>query len=396
VPPPRPAPIEEPAPELDLGLSKTTDFEEDAPTRIHDGASLAAAFSSSVGAAAVQAPVQDEWYIGIDGSPVGPITFAQLREKASSGAATHESLVWKDGFEEWKPLREFPELVALVDEARSVPALAAVPPVVATMKGVGPLGGAPAQADIVFPPAAPEPPAKSGRREHSIIDRLSLRPHIPHVSHRVAWAGLLVALGLGVTIGIVLFSKIERKEVVKYVEVPVSAKPVTPETEAPTVLEEATVQAGGTKKSGTGSSKVDPAPVASAGSKGLSGLNGLNGLNGLGPSGSGPDVAQAAAPGGQLDGASISRVVSNFTPSVRRGCWDPALISRGPDAPSTARVAVSITIAPSGNVENVTTSGDPKGYPNLAHCIESKVRGWKFPRSSGSTTANVPFVFAAQ
>jgi hypothetical protein len=390
--------VEAPAPEPDLALSKA-DFEEDAPTRIHDAASLAAAFSSSVGAAAVPSPIQEEWYIGIDGSPVGPLTFAQLREKASSGAATLESLVWRDGFEEWKPLREFPELAALVDDARAVPTaspVAPMPPVapVATMKGVGP--GAPGQADIVFPPAAPEPPAKpSSRREHSIIDRLSLRPHIPHVSHRVAWAGLIVALGLGVTIGIVLFSKIEQKKEIVYVQVPASAKPVTPETEAPTVLEEATVQGGATKKPGTGSSKVEPAPVASAG-KGLSGLNGLNGLNGLGPSGSGPDVAQAAAPGGQLDGASISRVVSNFTPSVRRGCWDPALISRQPDAPSTARVAVSITITPTGNVENVTTSGDPKGYPNLAHCIESKVRGWKFPRSSGSTTANVPFVFAAQ
>jgi hypothetical protein len=59
-------------------------------------------------------------------------------------------------------------------------------------------------------------------------------------------------------------------------------------------------------------------------------------------------------------------------------------------------VGVTITIAPSGNVDNVTTTGDPKGYPNLSHCIESKVRGWRFPRSSAPTTAQVPFVFAAQ
>ena len=304
--------------------------------------------------------------------------------------------MWRDGFEEWKPLREFPELLALVEEARAVPAVA---PVVATMKGVGPFdAGAAVQPEIVFPPSAPEPPVKAGsRREHSIIDRLSLRPHIPHVSHRVAWAGLIVALGLGVTIGIVLFSKTQKpeKEVV-YVQVPTSAKAEAPVTEAPTVLEEATVQGGGTKKAGNGVAKADPTPAPTAGGKGLTGLNGLNGIGDLGPRGNGPDVAQAAAPGGQLDTASISRVVSNFTPSVRRGCWDPALVSRGPDAPSTARVSVSITVAPSGNVEGVTTSGDPKGYPNLAHCIESKVRGWKFPRSSGTTTANVPFVFAAQ
>ncbi len=57
-------------------------------------------------------------------------------------------------------------------------------------------------------------------------------------------------------------------------------------------------------------------------------------------------------------------------------------------------VAGPITV--SGGVDNVTTTGDPKGYPNLAHCIEAKVRAWRFPRSSGTTTANVPFVFAVQ
>ena len=75
---------------------------------------------------------------------------------------------------------------------------------------------------------------------------------------------------------------------------------------------------------------------------------------------------------------------------------DSALAARTPDAPSTARVSVTISMNPSGAVDNVTTSGDPKGYPNLAHCIESKVRAWRFPRSGGATTAQVPFVFAAQ
>jgi hypothetical protein len=57
---------------------------------------------------------------------------------------------------------------------------------------------------------------------------------------------------------------------------------------------------------------------------------------------------------------------------------------------------MAITVASSGNVENVSTSGDPKGYPGLARCIQSRVSSWKFPRSSGTTTVNVPFVFAAQ
>jgi hypothetical protein len=103
----------------------------------------------------------------------------------------------------------------------------------------------------------------------------------------------------------------------------------------------------------------------------------------------GNDDAQAP-----LDGASIRRVVSNFAPSVRRGCWEPAVHRRDAQAPSSARVAVKVTIARSGHVENASTSGDPKGYPGLARCIEEHVRGWKFPRSAGQTSANVPFVFS--
>jgi hypothetical protein len=163
-------------------------------------------------------------------------------------------------------------------------------------------------------------------------------------------------------------------------------------------IEESTVSGGGTKKAVTTAQKTEsPVPVPS-GKSGLQGLQGLNGLNGLGPSSTqGPDVTSAAnLPGGQLDGNAIQRVVANFSSSVRRGCWDSALAARPPDAPSTARVGVTINIAASGSVDNVTTTGDPKGYPNLAHCIESKVRAWKFPRSSAPTTAQVPFVFAAQ
>jgi hypothetical protein len=71
-------------------------------------------------------------------------------------------------------------------------------------------------------------------------------------------------------------------------------------------------------------------------------------------------------------------------------------MTRDKNAPSSARVSVAIKVAPGGNVTSATTSGDPNGYGGLASCIAMRVRGWQFPRSSGSTTVNVPFVFAAQ
>ena len=61
----------------------------------------------------------DEWFVGINGVPVGPIRLSELRSKAASGSVNRESLVWRDGFEDWRPLGTFPELSAIVDESVS-------------------------------------------------------------------------------------------------------------------------------------------------------------------------------------------------------------------------------------------------------------------------------------
>ena len=73
-------------------------------------------------------------------------------------------------------------------------------------------------------------------------------------------------------------------------------------------------------------------------------------------------------------------------PGVKRGCWDTS------NAPS-GDVRAAITIGASGAVQNVSsTSGDPV----LARCIETKVRGWKFPPPGGTQVVNVPFKFLRQ
>lgn len=387
---PEPADLDEPARKPAPAPPRKVDFEEEeAPTRIHDGAALTAAFSKALGGtqreSQVPQSVPDEWYIGVNDAPLGPLSMSALREQASSGNATLDSLVWRDGFEEWKPLRDFPELAALVKEAKRTPA-----PVVVLAPTP-----APGPAASETRPAAPivaEPPG-------DLLEQIGAKPR-RHGPHPAAWAAVIVALAFGVTIGVVLFSKTERQEVVKYIEVPASAKaqePPEPGASAAAVIEDTTVALGpGPKRPVVaGSRPAEPPPAPTA--KGLTGLSGLSGLGATGPTGgSGHDVSGGGSAGGQLEGAAIQRVVANFSPSVRRGCWQPALESRTADAPTGARVGVTITVSPAGNVDNVSTTGDPKGYPNLARCIEGKVRGWKFPQSSGTTTVQVPFVFAAQ
>jgi predicted Zn finger-like uncharacterized protein len=59
----------------------------------------------------------DEWYVAINGVPVGPIRVAEIRRKAALRAVTEDSLVWQEGLDEWRQLRSFPELAASVREA---------------------------------------------------------------------------------------------------------------------------------------------------------------------------------------------------------------------------------------------------------------------------------------
>lgn len=51
------------------------------------------------------------WYVGLGGSPFGPTSVTVLREKVRAGEISPESLVWRDGQGEWKPLRTFPGLL---------------------------------------------------------------------------------------------------------------------------------------------------------------------------------------------------------------------------------------------------------------------------------------------
>ncbi len=398
------------------------DEEDDEMTRVVDsGAGLAAAFNRTLNDAPPPSDdlsAVDEWYVGVNGVPVGPLPLAQLRQKASSGVLTTESLVWKDGFEDWRPLSTFPELIAIVEEFR--------PPWAAAGNGSS-ATPAPAEAGLAadsigIPPAATPGPvggvvtpspeigfmqtggAVAPETGPAVVrETESEFPVIPkRRSGWLAWAAVGVALVLGLTIGFVLFSTQKKTEtVVKYVEVPgkgaasTSAAGQTAPTPSGDVEPDAgkKVAAGGPAKAGKVGSPSTKPPEKKGGLTGLDGLgSGVAGPNGKG-TGGGSSGSTAGKP---LDSSSVQRTVSRYTPSVRRSCWQPALNTRSRDAPSTARVSVSIRVAPSGSVQSVSPSGDPRGYRGLSSCIASRVRGWRFPASSGVTTVNVPFVFAAQ
>ncbi len=386
------------------------ELDEAAPTGGVGAGALAGAFSAAFGgggdaAPEAEAPISmpgDEWFVGINGVPVGPIRLSELRSKAASGAVDKESLVWRDGFEDWRPLKTYPELVAVVEEGVSSARASLTP---------------------FTPPASEvrEPAARMGGGVTSVAESASAvstdgvagtavvaddleRLGVPQRrgTSPAVWVAMAIAILFGLTIGFVLFGgqKPTEKIVEKIVEVPAkgSEKGSVPAPAADNTLPESDVpgdpqapkRLGGPSKPGS-SSEADGKP-------GLNGLKGLTGLSGLGPSG-GPNSGgpSTARPGGaQLESGQIQATVSRYTGSVKRRCWQPALDARAKDAPMTAKVTVTITVGGSGSVQSATTSGEPRGYSGLASCIAGSVRSWQFPASGGTTVANVPFVFAGQ
>jgi predicted Zn finger-like uncharacterized protein len=380
------------------------------------GEALAEAFTSAVGVAPA-APGQlvgDEWYVGINDSPIGPIPLTELRARAAQGQVTVDSLVWRDGFEDWKPVRSFPELLAVVEEAiSSIYASRApfrVPNVTADFGPVislsPPTERQPMAAASVIQAALPVVAASP---QVLPVESPSLTPEeIAAVTgHRRSpkgpWIAVAGALALGLAIGFVFFRQAPAAPEIKYVQVAQSASVVAVAAPAPSVeTQQAPVVASAdairasAKRVAGGETKANAepsaAPQASLGLKGLSGLRALGPQSGPAETGS----SSGSSSGQALDSATLQKTVSRYTASVRRSCWQPALDSRAPDAPTVARVSVKIDIAASGNVRTVSSNGDPKGYRGLANCIESRVKNWTFPPSSGATTVNVPFVFAAQ
>lgn len=381
------------------------DYDDDEVTRMADAGALAGAFTQAFGSgeapAAAESPLSmpgDEWFVGINGVPVGPIRLSELRSKAASGAVNKESLVWRDGFEDWRPLRTYPELVAIVEEGVSSARASLTPfmPLASeardfSAKGTGTDG---------FAGGSP-PGAVTGSAV--VTDEISaLLPRRRGTSPMV-WVAMVIAIGFGLTIGFVVFGGQkpgETRIVEKIVEVPAKgvepAQPAAANNAVPETNGQGDSQA---PKRNTGASKptgtaAEPDVKANTG---LKGLNGLTGLTGVGPQG-GPGTGPSGPAGGgaQLDSGQIQSTVSRYTGSVKRRCWQPALDARARDAPMTAKVTVTITVGPSGSVQNATTTGDPRGYTGLANCIASSVRAWQFPASGGQTIANVPFVFAGQ
>ncbi len=147
VAPPRPAPVAPPssAPGALAGAFQRT---------------VRSAADSDVSAAieVLSAGAGEEWYVGINGVPLGPVRLSAIRQKAAQGVINEDSLVWREGFEEWLPLRSFPELLTLLNEAREQSSRSSWLPAPAP-SGRKPLSQPPPATGTGVPSARPAQPA---------------------------------------------------------------------------------------------------------------------------------------------------------------------------------------------------------------------------------------------
>ncbi len=111
----------------------------------------------------------------------------------------------------------------------------------------------------------------------------------------------------------------------------------------------------------------------------------LTGLSGPKLDTSGPSPSGG---GGGFDQNAIERVVNSRKAGVKRTCLD-----RSNSTASSTKVTATITIAPNGSVQSVSSAGDD---PVVGKCIEQQLRSWSFPAPGETKQVQIPFVFVRQ
>lgn len=64
---------------------------------------------------------EEMWHVAIHDVPIGPIRREELARKVGTGAVHGDSLVWREGFDDWRPLRDVPQLAGLLRHLRAAP-----------------------------------------------------------------------------------------------------------------------------------------------------------------------------------------------------------------------------------------------------------------------------------
>src|SRR5512147_2849658 len=186
-PEPAPAPLSGDGLDAELGqafdkvLGETPPPAADLPAAAPAAAAPPAGEAAQGGAPPGEAPAAagpgGEWYVAVDDQQVGPLDASAVKGKWESGEVGPDSLVWKPGLEDWKPLSQVAELqqfLSPVPRPSVRPRASARPPPPAAAPA--PLAAAPREVVDGHVPLAARP-GRRGRlaRRRPALGRLARR-----------------------------------------------------------------------------------------------------------------------------------------------------------------------------------------------------------------------------
>ncbi len=395
---------------------------------------LGADFQRQIAAATAREVLtpQEEWHVAINDVPVGPMRRDEVARKVALNAIDRESLAWREGMDDWLPIKHIPELFALFssDGGRPVPPVSPV-----TMSGVPP---APMMAPVPPPPAAvPVAPsarvdlAPVGSRQFSLDEysvpldtgSVAVGPigPAPVAAKEATAAGGGKQLGWGPMFALVsggafilaagAFLGVRVLAPQQQTAAPPAAAPAPPSYPTPadqpavaaaprSNVIELDVQPIDGQQTSSGSKRGSSSTSASSSSgdkkkeltaeqrEMLARMGG--GLDQAGPNLRAPTDQPTNTGGGtgQLTAEQLTTVVNRGRKNLQR-CYETAL--RGSGGTDTVRLDVEIEVSPSGNVTVVRANG--KGLPGMDDCITRTVKMWRFPSSGEVTQTRFPVVF---
>jgi len=396
----------------------------------------------------------DLWHVAIQDVPVGPMTRDELGRKIEAGAVTADSLCWREGMDDWRPLGELPELAALMRrprDGRSLRPARSRAPALGAPQGARtslmPLEGDEFDDDNAEPTriadlSGPNSPLSAGLAAAAAMRSPANAPSSPNIvvplpmpapvaAAPVAVApapmvstptrsgkgtsGLTTGIAVGLLAGILLVGgpMLYRNTWGSPAPAPVAEQPVVQEpskpvdlaqkdivTETPTEAPEPVVEAPKVDtKTATAAAaaarntktETKPAqPKDNLTDEQRRLLERMGGGDQIAKVGSAPKSEGPANAGPALTAGQLMSVVQNNKSALQR-CYETALRAAGGQQQDTIKVTVNVVVGESGTVKSVTTQGN--GLGGMNDCLKTSVKRWRFPASGGESEFAFPLVF---
>ena len=362
------------------------------------GAEFHSAMAASLHPLPPAVPI-DEWHVAIDDAPVGPMRREEVARRLASGGIASDSLAWREGLDDWMPIRAIPELAVLCPQNPHAPPPIGMPP--------APIGGrAGAGAAYAIDDWAPvaERSQQFMTQVHESSSPGQAPPRGPSMPMMFALAcGFAFLMSL-----LTIFGARWLREQPQAAASPAASAPVAaaaPPSSAAngnagsgdsdmTIGLAETVQnspGGRPKASGAGlvATGKPKKELTAAQKEMLARMGGSESasLGALQRKGDQPAPGPGRA-AGSLTAEQLNGVVQRGKKNLQR-CYESAM--RGAGSDNTIRLDVELTVSPNGNVTNVSIKG--QGLPGMSECISRTVRMWRFPNAGEASATAFPLLF---